>query len=86
MTGKSFIPAKALKARHLRMARAGLHFSIREFADLCHVNKATIVRIEAGHKVRDSTRTIVRQTLEDQGAEFWQCDGQGKIVVGINKS
>ena len=86
MSEKIFIVAKRLEASHLRMARGGLQFSIRDLAALCHVNKATIVRLEAGHPVRESTRANVRKTLEDHGAEFWQCRELGEVVVGINQA
>ena len=65
------------------MARSGLGLSVRELAELAGVNKATIVRLEAGTSVRESTLEVVRQALESAGAEFLSFDEVGLVVVGI---
>ncbi len=65
------------------MARSGLGLSVRELAELAGVNKATIVRLEAGTSVRDSTLGVVRQALESAGAEFLSCEEVDLVVVGI---
>lgn len=76
-------PAKALKASHLRMARSGLDMTVRELAAVSKMNKATIVRIEAGHPVREATITAVRAALESLGARFVICDSANDVLVGI---
>ncbi len=65
------------------MARAGLGIAVRELAALTGTNKATIVRIESGKTVRDSTLTLVREVLESKGAGFFQCEETMDITVGI---
>ncbi len=79
-------PAKALEASHLRMARIGLDLTVRELAAASNVNKATIVRIEAGYPVREATVTSVRTTLESLGARFVICDSANDVLVGINNN
>ena len=48
MDEQQLTPALKLEATHIRMARVGVKLSIRELAELARINKATIVRIEAG--------------------------------------
>ena len=76
--------ADALDAAHLRMARSGLDLTIRELAYLSNVNKATIVRIEAGHPVREATLLSVRETLESKGAQFYMCCESRRIFVSLD--
>ena len=76
-------PTIALDARHLRMARVGLDLTVRELAALSNVNKATIVRIEAGYPVRESSVLAVREALEDRGAKFVICNDSNAVLVGI---
>ncbi len=75
--------AEKIDSLHIRMARAGLGITVRELAALTGTNKATIVRMEAGNTVRDSTLAHVRQTLESMGAEFFEFEETNKITVGI---
>ena len=79
------VQANRIEGYHLRMARAGLQLSIRELAILCHVNKATIVRIESGQAVRNSTLSVIRETLEGLGANFWQCHTNHEVLVSVEK-
>lgn len=72
-----------LSAHHVRMARAGLQLGVRELAILCNVNKATIVRLEAGHAVRKSTLAVVKETLTGLGVEFWVCEKRGKLIMSL---
>ena len=81
----SFRSAKKIDRRHFRMARSGLGLSIRELAKLSGLNKATIVRLEAGTSVRSSTIAAVRQLLESRGAEFLSCDQKGRVAVSIKR-
>ena len=78
--------AEKIDSLHIRMARAGLGLTVRELAALTSTNKATIVRIEAGNSVRESTLSHVRKTLESMGAEFFECEENSKITVGIKSS
>lgn len=83
MLNQAVSRAKDIHARHIRMARAGLHISIRELAELTSLNKATIVRIEAGESVRASSWDAVRNCLEEKGAEFWMLNDNGKVVISL---
>lgn len=70
----------------LRMARVGLDLTIRDLAALVSVNKATIVRLEAGNTVRASTINIVRDTLVAQGARFWLLNAAGEKAVSVSQN
>ncbi len=65
------------------MARHGLNLSVRQLAELANLNKATIVRIEAGLSVRDSTLRAVGLALEAAGAEFSGHKKHGRVAVSI---
>ncbi len=65
------------------MARNGLGLSVRELARLSDVNKATIVRTEAGLPVRRGTLACIRTALEEAGAEFFVCPATGKAAVAL---
>jgi transcriptional regulator with XRE-family HTH domain len=66
------------------MARGGLGLSVRELARLSGVNKATVVRTEAGLAVRADTLVAIRKALEEAGAEFLVCSETGKIAVALD--
>jgi predicted transcriptional regulator len=72
---------EAIDARHVRMARAGLGLSVRDLAQLANVNKATIVRLEAGMPVRYATLEAVKGALEDAGATFYVGE---KHTIGVS--
>ncbi|ODA67137.1 hypothetical protein A7A08_01883 [Methyloligella halotolerans] len=78
----SFGRTDSIDARHVRMARAGLGLSVRDLAQLAQVNKATIVRLEAGMPVRDSTVQAVKLALEAEGAGFF-INKDGTICVSV---
>ena len=78
------IPATNIQPEHIRMARAGIKLSIRQLAELANMNKATIVRIEAGLPTRDKTLTTVRQILEDHGAKFWISTTTNKVLISVD--
>lgn len=73
-------------AEHYKMARVGLDLTVRDLAEIAHVNKATIVRIEAGLNVRDATAKAIRQKLEEKGARFLTDANEKEILVAIPKS
>lgn len=75
--------ATSLNACHVRMARSGLDLTVRELAAAANMNKATIVRIEAGYPVREATVTAVRTALESLGARFVICNSANDVLVGI---
>jgi predicted transcriptional regulator len=79
----SLRPSKTLHPSQIRMARSGLDLTVRELAVLCDVNKATIVRIEAGYPVRESTMEAVQSVLEDKGVQFSSCSVSDYTYVGI---
>jgi len=85
MANESIVPAKRIEARHFRMARAGINVSIRELAQLTGMNKATIVRLEAGLNVRDSSIQAVREVLEAKGVFFGKSKALNKIFVCIDE-
>lgn len=66
------------------MARSGLALSVRELARLSDVNKATVVRTEAGLPVRPGTLRRIREALEAAGAEFLVCRETGRFAVSLN--
>jgi DNA-binding XRE family transcriptional regulator len=61
---------KKMLAAQCRMARAALGFTVRELAEKAGVSHDTIVRIEAGGTLKDSTVAKVRATFEAAGVEF----------------
>lgn len=84
MPSNSFTGSKFIDPRHIRMARSGLGLSVRDLAELAGVNKATIVRLEAGiQPARPSTIEAVRRALEEAGAAFLTGEDPDAIVVSI---
>ncbi len=66
------------------MARSGLGLSVRDLAELAGVNKATIVRLEAGlQPARSATIDAVRGALEQAGASFLSGEDPGTIAVSV---
>lgn len=79
-----FRRSEFIDPRHIRMARSGLGLSVRDLAELAGVNKATIVRLEAGiQPARPSTIDAVRGALENEGASFLAEENPFVIVVSI---
>ncbi|MEM8687786.1 MAG: helix-turn-helix domain-containing protein [Pseudomonadota bacterium] len=84
MPSNTFTDSKFIDPRHIRMARSGLGLSVRDLAELAGVNKATIVRLEAGiQPARPSTIDAVRRALEEAGASFLTDEDPDTIVVAI---
>ena len=75
---------KFIDASHIRMARAGANLTVREVAVLSGMNKATIVRIEAGYPVRETSLKAVKSTLEEKGVKFLMCDASKDIFIGVD--
>lgn len=70
-----------IEDRHIRMARACLELTVRDLAQLAGVNKATIVRMEAGFPARASSLDAVRGALEEKGARFLVCSDTKVVYV-----
>ncbi|MFG1418306.1 helix-turn-helix transcriptional regulator [Xanthobacter sp. V0B-10] len=64
----------------LRMARAALGLGVRDVAERSGVSAFTIVRIEAGEQVKDSTLNKVQVALEAAGVIFVPENGEGPGV------
>ena len=72
-------------AEQFKMARVGLDLTVRDLAQIAQVNKATIVRIEAGMTVRETTATAIRAKLEAKGARFLTDEDDKEVLVAIPK-
>jgi len=59
-----------INAKQCRMARAALQISVRELATMAKVAPDTIVRLEAGKRLKPRTVEAVQQALEKAGIEF----------------
>jgi transcriptional regulator with XRE-family HTH domain len=57
-------------ATQCRMARAALGLTVRELAERAGVSHDTIVRLEGGQELKESTVKKVRETFEAAGIEF----------------
>ena len=64
----------------LKMARAALGLGVREVAEMSGVSAFTIVRIEAGESVKESTLEKVQAALEAAGVLFVAENGEGPGV------
>lgn len=62
-----------------RIARAGLHLTIRELAARARVSPGTLVRFENGYGTTNhSTRAAIHHALTAAGATFtWGFDNEG---------
>ena len=59
-----------ITCRQLKMARAGLDWSVRDLADKAGISANTISRIENGADSRASTLKTLQQIYEEAGIEF----------------
>ena len=59
-----------MRPPHLRMARAGLGWTLKELADRAGVNLNTVSRYEAGREVLTGTVDRIETVLEAQGIVF----------------
>ena len=69
-----------INAKQCRMARAALQISVRELATMAKVAPDTIVRLEAGKRLKPRTVEAVQQALEKAGIEFIDGDKPGVRV------
>lgn len=65
-----------------KMARAGLGWSAADLAERAGLTRETVARFEAGAKLSDASIAVLRQVLEDAGADFLQISG-GKVGVAV---
>ncbi len=82
----SYASPQWIDGRQVRMARQGLNLSVRQLAELAGLNKATIVRIEAGVSVRQATLQSVRAALETLGAEFYYSGDLDRVAVSVTRA
>ncbi|MGA7325440.1 MAG: helix-turn-helix transcriptional regulator [Rhodomicrobium sp.] len=60
----------SIDAEQIRMLRCALKLTIREFAELCGVDKMTIARLENGEPGRKGTYEKIRVAAEREGFVF----------------
>jgi len=80
---ETFKSSPQITASQIRMARAGLNLTVRQLAQMADVNKATIVRIEAGLQPRQATLDAVKKVLIDQGVVFAVCQDKQNMFVSV---
>lgn len=62
----------------IRMARAALHISVRDLADMAKVAAMTVTRLENGHSSgHGETLRKIQRALEKAGVEFLDGDAPG---------
>ena len=59
-----------MRPQHLRMARAGLGWTLKELADRAEVNLNTVSRYEAGREVLTGTVDRIERVLKAEGIIF----------------
>jgi predicted transcriptional regulator len=62
------------------MARGALKLTVVRLAELADVSHETIIRLERGDKLKDSTVQKIRMALENAGVEFIDPNGGGAGV------
>ena len=67
-----------------RMARAALDWTVRDLADRAGVSHDTIVRIEGGQTLKDSTIAKVRAAFEAEHIEFTNGARPGVRIHGAD--
>jgi transcriptional regulator with XRE-family HTH domain len=65
------------------MARAALGWGVRELAKRAGMDKATVVRFEAGESVRVDTSERIEATLVAEGIEFKKGDWVRAPAPGV---
>jgi len=58
--------------------------AVRDLAQLTGMNKATIVRLEAGKSVRESSIDSIRDVLEAKGVRFWKSKTLNRVVISVD--
>jgi len=68
-----------------RMARAALGWGIVEFAERAGVSTNTLVRLERGEELKESTLDHLRTVLEEAGIEFLSEGEDFGVLVRISR-
>lgn len=69
-----------MNAIQCKMARTALGWGVIDLAKEAEVSTQTIVRLEKGDELRESTRDKIQKAFEDAGIEFIPTNGGG---VGV---
>ncbi|WP_328595386.1 helix-turn-helix transcriptional regulator [Brucella pseudogrignonensis] len=75
-----------MSAAQCRVARAALKLSVLDLAKLTNMSTNTIVRLERGENLKDSTVLHVQRVLEAAGVEFLKVDKHGRIGISFTES
>lgn len=70
-----------MKPKQSAMARAGLGWSLTEWAKAAGVGRATAARFELGQPVSDDLRGKLENALLERGAQF--ADRSGRVTVSV---
>ena len=74
-----------LRPEHVRMARAGLGWTLGELADRSGVNLNTISRFEAGRDILSGKLLRVEQALRAAGVRFENDGERSGVAVPATK-
>jgi DNA-binding XRE family transcriptional regulator len=77
---------KMFSARQCKMARAALSWTVRDLAERAGVSHDTIVRIEGGQTLKESTVAKVTAAFEAEGIEFTNGGTPGVRIHGTDGS
>ena len=69
----------------LRMARAGLNWTLKELEAKSGVGRNTISRFEAGHDILASALDSIEKVLAEQGVVFFEGDRVYGTGAGLKK-
>ena len=70
---------------HLRMARAALNWTLREFEGKTGVNKNTVARYEAGGAILSDTLERLESALREEGIIFIEDDVEFGIGIRLRR-
>lgn len=74
-----------MRPAQLRMARAGLNWTVRELAERARANKNTISRYEAGKEILSGTLEQLERVLMEEGVVFIGEDAESGPGVRLPK-
>lgn len=66
-----------ISAIHSRMARAALGWTVRKLAEAAKLSHDTVVRLEKGEELKETTNDAIRAALETAGVEFTNGESPG---------
>ncbi|CAK7262283.1 Helix-turn-helix domain-containing protein (plasmid) [Shinella sp. WSC3-e] len=75
-----------MKPIQCRLARTALGWGVVDLAKAAGVSTQTVVRLERGEELRETTLARIQAVLEDAGIEFIPADGGGVGVRFRNPS